>query len=114
MVLLLYVVMYCCDRFANQTTYVILYGLVGCVFSMTYAYFNGTLTTLEKRFKIPSKNTGIIAIGNNITQMTVSAVLSYYAGKGHRPRWIGFGEWKKQNGKIYLNSSAIQLSTKAL
>ncbi|XP_011177962.3 solute carrier organic anion transporter family member 5A1 [Zeugodacus cucurbitae] len=81
----------CFQRFANQTTYVILYGLVGCVFSMTYAYFNGTLTTLEKRFKIPSKNTGIIAIGNNITQMSVSAVLSYYAGKGHRPRWIGFG-----------------------
>nr|XP_014103547.1 solute carrier organic anion transporter family member 74D-like [Bactrocera oleae] len=79
------------QRFANQTTYVMLYGLVGCVLSMTYAYFNGTLTTLEKRFKIPSKNTGIIAIGNNITQMSVSAMLSYYASKGHRPRWIGFG-----------------------
>ncbi|XP_020712743.1 LOW QUALITY PROTEIN: solute carrier organic anion transporter family member 4A1 [Ceratitis capitata] len=81
----------CFQRFATQTTYVLLYGLVGCVFSMTYAYFNGTLTTIEKRFKIPSKNTGIIAIGNNISQMTVSAALSYYAGKGHRPRWIGFG-----------------------
>uniref|UniRef100_A0A034W7N4 Solute carrier organic anion transporter family member 2B1 n=1 Tax=Bactrocera dorsalis TaxID=27457 RepID=A0A034W7N4_BACDO len=80
------------QRFANQTTYVILYGLVGCVLSMTYAYFNGTLTTLEKRFKIPSKNTGIISIGNNLTQMSVSAMLSYYASKGHRPRWIGFGE----------------------
>ncbi|XP_050324330.1 solute carrier organic anion transporter family member 74D-like [Bactrocera neohumeralis] len=79
------------QRFANQTTYVILYGLVGCVLSMTYAYFNGTLTTLEKRFKIPSKNTGIISIGNNLTQMSVSAMLSYYASKGHRPRWIGFG-----------------------
>ncbi|XP_017487768.1 PREDICTED: solute carrier organic anion transporter family member 4C1-like, partial [Rhagoletis zephyria] len=81
----------CVQRLANQSTYVLLYGLVGCVFSMTYAYFNGTLTTLEKRFKIPSKNTGIIAIGNNISQMVVSAVLSYYAGKGHRPRWIAFG-----------------------
>ncbi|XP_054738862.1 solute carrier organic anion transporter family member 74D-like [Anastrepha obliqua] len=79
------------QRFANQTTYVLLYGLVGCVFSMTFAYFNGTLTTIEKRFKIPSKNTGVIVIGNNISQMLASAVLSYYAGKGHRPRWIGFG-----------------------
>ncbi|XP_037950487.1 solute carrier organic anion transporter family member 74D-like [Teleopsis dalmanni] len=79
------------QRFANQTAYVVLYGLVGCVFAMTYAYFNGTITTIEKRFKIPSKNTGIISVGNDISQMLVSAVLSYYAGKGHRPRWIGFG-----------------------
>ncbi|XP_053963172.1 solute carrier organic anion transporter family member 3A1-like isoform X1 [Anastrepha ludens] len=79
------------QRFANQTAYVLLYGMVGCVFSMTYAYFNGTITTIEKRFKIPSKNTGIISVGNDISQMMVSAVLSYYAGKGHRPRWIGFG-----------------------
>lgn len=79
------------QRFANQTSYVILYGLAGCMFSMTYAYFNGTITTIEKRFKIPSKNTGIISVGNDISQMMVSAVLSYYAGRGHKPRWIGFG-----------------------
>ncbi|XP_022217786.2 solute carrier organic anion transporter family member 74D [Drosophila obscura] len=79
------------QRFANQTAYVLLYGIVGCVFSMTYAYFNGTITTIEKRFKIPSKNTGIISVGNDISQTLVSAVLAYYAGKGHRPRWIGFG-----------------------
>lgn len=82
-------------RFANQTSYVVLYGLVGCIFSMTYAYFNGTITTIEKRFKIPSKNTGIISVGNDISQMMVSAVLSYYAGRGHRPRWIGFGNFGK-------------------
>lgn len=78
--------------FANQTAYVLLYGIVGCIFSMTYAYFNGTITTIEKRFKIPSKNTGIISVGNDISQTLVSAVLAYYAGKGHRPRWIGFGK----------------------
>lgn len=58
---------------------------------MTYAYFNGTITTIEKRFKIPSRNTGIISVGNDISQMFVSALLSYYAGSRHRPRWLGFG-----------------------
>lgn len=58
---------------------------------MTYAYFNGTISTIEKRFKIPSRNTGIISVGNDISQMFVSAFLSYYAGARHRPRWIGFG-----------------------
>lgn len=79
------------QRFANKKAYVFLYGVVGCVFSATYAYFNGTITTLEKRYKIPSKNTGIISVGNDISSLFLSAILSYYAGKGHRPRWIAFG-----------------------
>lgn len=46
------------QKLANKKAYVVLYGLLGCVFSACYAYFNGTITTLEKRFKIPSTNTG--------------------------------------------------------
>lgn len=79
-------------RFANKKVYVCLYGLIGCIFAATYAYFNGTITTLEKRYKIPSKNTGIISIGNDISQLLLSTLLSYYAGKGHRPRWMAFGK----------------------
>ncbi|XP_050093605.1 solute carrier organic anion transporter family member 74D-like [Anopheles aquasalis] len=79
------------QRFANKKVYVFMYGVVGCIFSATYAYFNGTITTLEKRYKIPSKNTGIISVGNDISALLLSAILSYYAGKGHRPRWIAIG-----------------------
>ncbi|XP_046672749.1 solute carrier organic anion transporter family member 74D-like [Homalodisca vitripennis] len=79
------------QRFANKKAYVILYGILGCIFSASYSYFNGTITTLEKRFKIPSKTTGIITVGNDISQLFVSVALSYYAGKGHRPRWIALG-----------------------
>ena len=46
------------QRFANKKAYVILYGILGLVFSASYSYLNGTITTLEKRFKIPSKTTG--------------------------------------------------------
>lgn len=80
------------NRFANKKVYVFLYGLIGCIFSATYAYFNGIITTLEKRYKIPSRNTGIISVGNDISQLLVSAVLSYYGSKGHRPRWMAFGK----------------------
>lgn len=65
--------------------------MVGLIFSATYSYFNGTITTIEKRYKIPSRNTGIISIGNDVSQLLVSAVLSYYAGRGHRPRWMAIG-----------------------
>lgn len=79
-------------RLANKKVYVLLYGIIGCVYGSSYAYFNGTITTLEKRYKIPSRNTGIISVGNDISQLLVSAVLSYFAGKGHRPRWMAMGE----------------------
>lgn len=48
----------CLQKFANKKAYVFLYGLLGCTFSAAYAYFNGTITTLEKRFKLPSRTTG--------------------------------------------------------
>lgn len=64
---------------------------MGSIFSATYAYFNGTITTIEKRYKIPSRNTGFISTGNDISSLFISAILAYYAGKSHRPRWIGFG-----------------------
>lgn len=76
---------------ANKKMYVLLFGITGCIYSATYAYFNATITTLEKRYKIPSRNTGIISVGNDISQMFVSSILSYYAGKGHRPRWMAVG-----------------------
>ncbi|KAH8269635.1 hypothetical protein KR018_010959 [Drosophila ironensis] len=79
------------QRFATEKMYVILYGFAGCVLAMTFAYFNGTITTLEKRYKIPTKISGIISVGNDISTMLTAAILGYYAGNGHRPRWMGIG-----------------------
>ncbi|XP_046383250.1 solute carrier organic anion transporter family member 74D-like [Ischnura elegans] len=79
------------QKFANKKVYVFLYGIIGSIFSATYAYSNGTITTVEKRFKIPSRMTGIISVGNDISQLLTCLFLTYYAGKGHRPRWIAFG-----------------------
>ncbi|XP_022217796.2 solute carrier organic anion transporter family member 74D-like [Drosophila obscura] len=79
------------QRFSTEKMYVILYGLSGCVLTMTFAYFNATITTLEKRYKIPTKISGIISVGNDISTMLTAAVLGYYAGNGHRPRWMGIG-----------------------
>ncbi|KAH8258042.1 hypothetical protein KR038_005069 [Drosophila bunnanda] len=79
------------QRCATEKMYVILYGIAGCVMTMTFAYFNGTITTLEKRYKIPTKTSGIISVGNDISTMLTAALLGYYAGNGHRPRWMGIG-----------------------
>ncbi|XP_063233124.1 solute carrier organic anion transporter family member 74D-like [Bacillus rossius redtenbacheri] len=79
------------QRFSNEKYYVCMYGLVGCMFGACFAYFNGTISTIEKRFKIPSKVSGVIVVGHDFSALLVGVFLSYYAGKQHRPRWIALG-----------------------
>uniref|UniRef100_A0A1B0CRW9 Solute carrier organic anion transporter family member n=1 Tax=Lutzomyia longipalpis TaxID=7200 RepID=A0A1B0CRW9_LUTLO len=79
------------QKFANKKIYVLLFGLAGAFFNSSFAYFNGTISTIEKRFKIPSRNSGFISVGNDISLMLVSILVTYYAGKGHKPRWMAAG-----------------------
>lgn len=67
------------------------YGILSFVFASAGSYFNGTITTIEKRYKIPSKNIGIISVGNDISSLFLSIFIAYYGGKSHRPRWIATG-----------------------
>lgn len=64
---------------------------MGCFFYATYTYYHGTISTIEKRFKIPSMHSGIIGAGHDITQIFSSVLTCYYTAKGHKPRWIGRG-----------------------
>ncbi|CRL05057.1 CLUMA_CG018209, isoform A, partial [Clunio marinus] len=79
------------QRFANKKFLVGLYGVLSLVFASAGSYFNGTITTIEKRFEIPSKNIGIISVGNDVSSLFLSVFIAYYGGKSHRPRWIGVG-----------------------
>lgn len=44
--------------FASKKVYVFVYGLLGLNQFMLSSYFNGTLTTMEKRFKFSSQMSG--------------------------------------------------------
>lgn len=46
------------QKFANVKVFLIIYGLLGTTQWMAFIYFNATLTTLEKRFNIPSGTAG--------------------------------------------------------
>lgn len=71
--------------------FVIVYGIASCFLAMAFTYFTGTITTMEKRFNIPTKISGLITVGNDISTVFSSAFLSYYASRGHRPRWVALG-----------------------
>ncbi|XP_052840962.1 solute carrier organic anion transporter family member 74D [Drosophila gunungcola] len=79
------------QRFATAHMFVIMYGIASCFLAMAFTYFTGTITTMEKRFNIPTKISGLITVGNDISTVFSSAFLSYYASRGHRPRWVALG-----------------------
>lgn len=88
----------------NRKTYTCLFGAAGCIYSASFRYFNGTITTMEKRFKIPSRNTGIISSGNDISQIFASIFLTYYASGKNKPRWMSFSLYAMA---LYCLMSAI-------
>lgn len=71
--------------------FIIVYGFLGTIQAMSFVYFIVTLTTIEKRFQIPSSTFGIILSGNEISQILLSLILSYLGGYRNRPRWIAWG-----------------------
>lgn len=34
---------------------------------------------------------GIISVGNDMSSLFITILVSYYAGRGHRPRWMALG-----------------------
>lgn len=50
------------QKFASKKTYVIVYGLTGSFYLALSTYFVGTISTLEKRFQIPSFYIGKMSI----------------------------------------------------
>ncbi|KAF6213994.1 hypothetical protein GE061_011723 [Apolygus lucorum] len=80
------------QKFANKKAFVILNGIMGLVMTASYVYFGNTISTIEKRFKLNSRTTGFITVGNDISTLMFGAFITYYAGKrGHKPRWIALG-----------------------
>ncbi|XP_025419065.1 solute carrier organic anion transporter family member 5A1-like isoform X2 [Sipha flava] len=77
--------------FASKKAYVIVYGILGFNQLMLSSYFNGTLTTMEKRFKFSSQMSGIISSFWDLFSLLSFLITSYFAGKGHRTRWLAIG-----------------------
>ena len=47
------------------------------------------LSSIERRYKFSSVYAGLIASVYDISVVFSVLVISYFAGRGHRPRWLG-------------------------
>lgn len=76
---------------ATKNSYIVVNGLAGCLITACFTYFSGSISTMEKLFGIHSQRSGILSVGNDISQVLVTVFIAYYLGNKHRPRWMAIG-----------------------
>lgn len=78
-------------RFASTNFFMVIfliaYVLQGCYFT----YFVSVITTIQKLFHIKSATIALLLNFSEVGQICTSLILTYFAGRGHRPRWIACG-----------------------
>uniref|UniRef100_A0A3Q2PCY9 Solute carrier organic anion transporter family member n=1 Tax=Fundulus heteroclitus TaxID=8078 RepID=A0A3Q2PCY9_FUNHE len=52
---------------------------------------NTVVTSIERRFDLPSYQAGLIASSYDIAACVCLTFVSYFGGTGHKPRWLGWG-----------------------
>ncbi|XP_059612896.1 solute carrier organic anion transporter family member 74D [Phlebotomus argentipes] len=77
--------------FATTHVFMVVFLLAWILQGMYYTYFVSVITTIEKLFQIKSKTTGMLMSATEVGQISTALFLTYYAGRGHRPRWIACG-----------------------
>ena len=78
------------QKLASKKIFLIVHSLTGMIYSASFYYLSGTLTTLEKQYKFSSAQMGYINAIYDITATIVALIAPYYCSKGRSPRWMGF------------------------
>lgn len=76
---------------ASKKSYVLIYGLLGIYETALGAYFIGTISTIEKRFRFPSATSGVLTSAWDVGTMFASLIVAYFGNSGHKTRWVASG-----------------------
>lgn len=80
------------QRFARIKIFVLLLSLLVMMQqALSSGYINSVITTIEKRFDIPSSYSGLIASSYEIGNVITVIFVSYLGSRRHIPVWIGIG-----------------------
>lgn len=79
------------QKFRSSKSYVLVYGLLGMNQFALGSYMVGTLSTVEKQFKISSRTSGILSSFWDVGTLFSFLIISYFGGKGHKTRWVAVG-----------------------
>lgn len=82
----------CVQSLASIKFFVLLLSfLVTLQQALSSGYINSVITTIEKRFEIPSSLSGVVASSYEIGNVITVIFVSYLGSRRHIPVWIGVG-----------------------
>ncbi|XP_025831516.1 solute carrier organic anion transporter family member 5A1-like [Agrilus planipennis] len=80
------------QKYAGIKSFVLLLSfLVTLQQALSSGYINSVITTIEKRFEIPSGLSGLVASSYEIGNVITVIFVSYLGSRRHIPVWIGVG-----------------------
>jgi hypothetical protein len=59
------------------------------VLCLVAGFTSVVLSTIERRYRFPSVVTGLIASVFDMSVLVSVLFISYFGGRGHKPRWLG-------------------------
>ncbi|CAG9805493.1 unnamed protein product [Chironomus riparius] len=79
------------NKFASTNFFMVVFLLAYILQGCYFTYFVSVITTIEKLFQVKSAIIALLLNFSEVGQIATSLFLTYFAGRGHRPRWIACG-----------------------
>jgi cyanate permease len=78
---------------ASKKVYMFFYGCLGIIQGMFFTYLSATLSTIERKFGIKSKESAVLMSGNEISQILFLFAMPVMIKLKKRPLWTAVGLW---------------------
>ncbi|XP_077487686.1 solute carrier organic anion transporter family member 74D-like [Amblyomma americanum] len=79
------------QRFASSRYYALIFGLLGIFQGAYRTYLVGTLSTVERRFSLSSRASGIIMIADDLSPIVANVFMIVCLRRTSKPKWVSGG-----------------------